>query len=254
MSTFVFSGNKTILGRITDIIVDKKLGLRNIRRNNRSYFISLGYFEKEPSDNKHTVYIIGDSIAKERFKGKVISILKRKDDGELLFVASEIKNEYFGPEIKECLSFFEKKHESDYEFLMEEICQMIMFKYVNGEKKFLLIENTLNGKAGFPGGEISFEENECDTALSAVKKLTGMSGDVFDKFRTEYKYCSESGKLKKTVSFLSEFKESLRTRSINDIDKCFSLSFTEAVKRLDDPQDIIALMEAMDFYEQKAKG
>lgn len=254
MSTFVFSGNKTILGRITEIIVDKKMGSRSIRRNNRSYFVSSGYFEKEPTDSKHTVYVIGDSIAKDRFKGRVIGILKRKDDGKILFVASEIKSEYFGPEIKECLSFFEKKHESDYEFLMEEFCQMIMFKNVNGERKFLLIENILNGRKGFPGAKVSFDVSEQDTASSAAEKLTGMSGTVFNEFRSEYRYCSDSGKLRKTVSFLSEFKASLTERSMDDIDSCFSMSFIEAVKKLDDPQDKIVLMEAMDFYEQKAKG
>lgn len=254
VSTFVFSENKTILGRITDIVSDKKMGSRTIRRNNRSYFVSLGYFEKEPSENKHTVYIIGDSSAKDRFKGRVISILKRKDDGKIIFVASEVNNEYFGPEIKECLSFFEKKHELEYEFLMEEICQMIMFKYIKGERKFILVENKLNGLKCFPGSGFSFEENEKDTALSAAEKLTGMSGNLIDRFRTEYKYCFESGKIRKTVSFLSEYRESLKKRSPEETDSCFSLNFTETVKMLDDPQDKIALMEAMDFYEQKAKG
>ncbi len=254
MSKFVFSGNKTILGRITDIIVDKKQGSRNIRHNNKTYFVSLGYFEKEPAENKHTVYIIGDTLAKERFKGKVICILKRKDDGELLFVASELKNEYFGPEIKKCLGFFEKKHESDYEFLMEEYCQMIMFKYVNGERKYLLIENIQTGRTCFPSISMSFEKTEKDTALSAAERLTCLTGEVIENFRTEYRYYSDSGKLKKTVSFLSEYKKSLTERTLDEVDSCFSLNFMEAVKALDDPQDIIALMEANDFYDRKTKG
>lgn len=254
MSTFVFSENKTILGRKTEIVTDRKLGSRNIRRNNKTYFVSQGYFEKEPGKDKHTVYIIGDAIAKERFTGIVICILKRKEDGKLLFAVCEENKEYFEPEIRECLSFFEKKHEADYEFLMKETCQMIMFKYVGGVKKYILIENEINSKSGFPGFDISMAESESETALKAAEKITGMTGRIIDGFKSEYKYLSESGKLKKTVSFLSEFSGSLKKRSEEEINSCFSLDFKETVKRLDDPQDIIVLMEAEDFYEQKAKG
>lgn len=257
MSSNVITKIHPLLGRTADININRKLGGRNIRHKNITYTVNIGYFSLEQSmgEKKHTVYIIGASNTSDIFEGRIIAIIRHTRTNELLAVAAPIGKSYFEPQIRECLSFFERQYEdeSEYQFYFEKSCGAIVFKIENGIQKFLIVRNALSGRIGFPSERMEFGESEKETAIRKVMVNTSLCIDIPDDFRSEYTYATKSNSRRSEVYFTAEYYNGIPKVRDEEISDIWSLTFEEAIKKLDFPQDMIALTEARDYYENKRK-
>ncbi len=258
MSSNVIRKIHPLLGRTADIAINRKLGGRNIRHKNITYSVNIGYFslEQNMGEKRHTVYIIGASNTSDIFEGRIICIIRHTRTNELLAVAAPVGKSYFEPQIRECLSFFERQYEeeSEYEFYFEKSCGAIAFRIENGVQKFLVVRNAISGRIGFPNERIEFGESEKDTAIRKVMENTSLCIDIPSDFRSEYSYATQTNSRKCEVYFTAEYYNGIPKIRDDEISDIWSLTFEDAIKILDYPQDMIVLTEARDYYENKRKS
>lgn len=246
----------SLLGRTADITIDRQSGSRNIRHKNITYSIRQGYFaaEKNNISRRHTIYIIGAENTSNTFEGTIISTIRRKDTNEILLVAAPTGKIYYEPQIRECLGFYEKGYNSEFEFYMQKKCGIILFTCDNGKPEYYLMENKKTGHVGFPDGYMVFGEKEEETAVREVLEKTGIFVQISEKFRSEYVFAPSENTREKAVYFLASYNGVIPVISDMESYSGISLKFEDAVKKLDYPQDIILLMEARDYYDTKRKG
>lgn len=246
----------SLLGRTADITIDRQHGTRNIRHRNITYSVRSGYFaaEKNLRSGRHFIYIIGAENTSDTFKGTIISTIKRERTGQLLLVAAPAGKFFYEPQIRECLGFYEKQYDSEYDFYMSMSCGIILYKNEQGQKKFLLAENKKSGRVHFIKGEIVFGETEKETAVREVLEQTGIYADISEDFRSEYIYGTSEHTRERSVFFLAEYKESVIKLPMDSEFNVLSLDYDEAIRRLEYPQEIILLMEVRDYHERKRKS
>ena len=66
--------------------------------------------------------------------------------------------------------------------LYERSCGAVVFRFINGERRFLLIKNKRSCHWGFPKGHVEKDETDEETAKREVLEETGL-------MLTEYRYC-----------------------------------------------------------------
>lgn len=246
----------SLLGRTADITIDRRKGYRNIRYKNITYSVSAGCFaaEKDLSEGAHTIYIIGAENTSDTFRGTIISTIRRKDNGQLLLVAAPEGKFFYEPEIRACLSFFERQHSSDFEFYMTISCGIILYKDYGDRIRFLLAQDRKTGEVGFIKGKLEFGETEKDTAIREITENTGINVILDDGFRSEYTEGTSEASRRKTVMFMAQYKEKVIKIPEDCRYRTLNLEFAQAMRRLDNPQERILLMEAKDYYENKRKS
>ncbi|MBQ9982613.1 MAG: NUDIX domain-containing protein [Oscillospiraceae bacterium] len=246
----------SLLGRTADITIDRHLGSRNIRHKNATYSVHIGHLSAEnvKAEKKHMVYILGAENTSDTFEGMILATILRRETNSLLLVAAPTGKYFYEPQIRECLGFYEKLHDSDYEFYMEKSCGVVLFKIEDGVKRYLIIENRFSNHIGFPKGHIEFGETDKETAIRETLEETGILADISEKFSTEYVYNTHTGVKKRAVYFTAEYTGQIPKLSEKEIVRSWSLTYEEAIKKLNYPQDMIVLMEAHDYYEQKRKS
>ncbi len=256
MSINLKPNRNIILGKTADITIDRKAGSRNIRHKNMMYSVNIGYLaaEKDKGSRRHLVYIIGAENTSDTFEGMILATIKRRDTNSILLVAAPLGKYFYEPQIRECLHFFERQHDPEYDFYMEKSCGIILYEMIDNVKHYLLIENKYSNHIGFPKGHIEFGESDEETAVREVLEETGISVEITEKFKTEYVYNSQTGRKKRAVYFVSEFKGQIPKISESEIIGYWSLTYEKAIKKLNYPQDMIVLMEAHDYYERKGKS
>lgn len=245
-----------LLGRTADVTINRKLGCRNIRHKNITYPVNIGYFdlEKNLGDRKHTVYIIGASNTSDTFSAKIIAVIRHMDSGKMLAVAAPEEMRYYEPEIRECLNFFERQYVSEYEFYYEKKCGVIAHGTENGVLKYLLVRNAQTNFIEFPDTDVQFGESEKESALRALIQKTGIAPEITSDFRTDYTVSMSSGAKKTSVFYTAEFTGSMPRVADESVADVLILTFEEAIRSLELPQDRIVLAEAHDNYEFKRKS
>lgn len=246
----------SLLGRTADITIDRQSGCRNIRHKNITYSVRTGCFaaEKNLAVKKHIIYIIGAENTSDTFRGTIISTIRRKDTGQLLLVAAPEGKFFYEPQIRECIGFYERQHQSDFEFYMTIDCGIILYKDYGDRIRFLLAKDRATGKTGFIKGALEFGETEKEAAVREITHSTGINVNITDDFRTEYIQGNSENKKKKIVMFLAQYSEKVIKIPEECSFRTVNLEFAEAMKQLDNPQERILLMEARDYYENKRKS
>lgn len=247
----------SLLGRTAEITVDRQQGSRNVGHKHVRYCVKIGYFTAEkdlPREKRHMIYIMGAEDVSEEFNGMILGTIKRPSSDQLLLVAAPEGKLYCEPQIRECLGFYERQHNSDFQFYMSIACGMILIKDYGDVIRFLLAQDKRTGRISFITDSIRYGETEKAAASRAVNDFTGVNPDTGNDFRSEYIIGTPDNRKQKTIVYLGKYKE----KKLRIPEKCsfrtVNLEFDKAIKSLDDPQERILLMEARDYYENKRKG
>lgn len=110
-----------MLGKSVSVIVDRPLGSYHPEHKELFYSINYGYIEGIIADDgeEQDAYIIGVDKPLKEFRGKVIAIIRRKDDVEDKLVVAPYRTSFTEEEIKKATYFQEKYFDS--EIIMEEV-------------------------------------------------------------------------------------------------------------------------------------
>ena len=156
------------LGTIVDVEIDRPLGSRHPKYN-FFYPVNYGYIPntKAPDGEEIDAYVLGEFEPIEKFRGRVIAVIKRKDDTEDKLVVAKTLNSFSVSDIEVLTEFQERVFDT------EIICcgsreskpyiRVTTLGLVRKKDKILVtegvdaVENTHFYR--FPGGGVEFWEN-----------------------------------------------------------------------------------------------
>ncbi len=83
-------------------------------------------------------------------------------------------------------------------------CGIILFKYVEGKRKILLVKHVNGGHFGFPKGHIEAQETYKETALREVKEETNIDAYIIGNYYQKVGYKPKAGTYKNVYYFLGK--------------------------------------------------
>lgn len=103
------------LGQIVDVVVDRPLGSTHPKHKNIVYPINYGYIEGliGGDGEEQDAYILGVDVPVESYTGRVIAIIKRKNDNEDKWVVAPEDKIYSVSEIEALVNFQEQHFEHE---------------------------------------------------------------------------------------------------------------------------------------------
>lgn len=194
-----------------------------------------------------TVYMTGLHNAVGIFLGKVCAVIERGSDKILIAVPADM----YGWDIcYECniLHIFGNLIEPDDKLYMkfEKTCGAVMFTEKDEKRKYLLIKNE-SGHIGFPKGHVEYGETELETARREVFEETGLNFRQYGDFREEYTYTTRENSIKTGVFFIGSYKYRQPDIQQEEILDNWLLTFEEAMKKLNFPEDRELLEKAEEY-------
>ncbi len=104
-----------MIGDYVKVIVDRPLGSCHPEYRNMYYPVNYGYIEGiiAPDGEEQDAYILGVDKPVVEFYGKVIAIIRRKDDVEEKWVVAPVGTELDASQIMEKVKFTEQYYTSD---------------------------------------------------------------------------------------------------------------------------------------------
>ena len=171
------------LGKVITVKIDRPMGSKH-PKHNFIYPINYGYIEgtKAGDGGEIYAYILGIFEPISSFKGKVIGIIKRKDDAEDKLVVAEELNDYDKYQIKALTEFQERFFDSEVitlDYLRSSIRNTVR-GLLRKENKVLVLEEEYKGEVYYylPGGGIEFLETSEDALKREMKEELNI--DIID--------------------------------------------------------------------------
>lgn len=194
------------LGKTVDIVIDRPIGfVHHTKGITLHYTVNYGYLpgvmggDGEDQD----VYVLGVTAPLERFTGRIIAVIRRKDDNEDKFVAAPEGMDFHQAQIAEAVHFVEQYFDSKVDALVRRSCGVIPYRKTAEGVRYLLLLQT-NSFWSFPKGHMELFESEQDTALRELKEETGLSAHLIPELREMVCYPMSGGRTKQVVVFPGE--------------------------------------------------
>lgn len=231
--------------------------------NVAAYSVSTGYgkFGKSGRNVSYGMLYFAECICLGKTK-------KPETANNIVFTKNEPNdNQYAFPSINSILmkkikSFYHSDEKSKMlPFAFEKLCGAVTFCRDNGTVKYILIKN-LSGHIGFPKGHSENSESEYDTAKREVFEETGLSPEIYTKFKHSFSYVAP-GEMKidehrvllhkRAVYFVAEFSpadiENIKIQE-EEVLNWWLVPYQEAIRLLNKNNDKRMLELANRWIEQ----
>lgn len=114
---------RSLLGKTVDVIIDRPVGHTHVTKGiTLHYTINYGYLPGITGGDgeEQDVYVLGISEPLERFRGRIIGAIRRRDDNEDKLVAAPEGMRFSAEEIRKATWFVEKYFDSTVQSVREE--------------------------------------------------------------------------------------------------------------------------------------
>ena len=128
------------------------------------------------------VLILGIDNPVKHFDGRVVAILKFRDNGEQKLIASPKSKRYINWEIDNLVKFYTEGRPYTLECYYERSCGAVVFRKINDDYRYLLIRNRRSSNWSFPKGHVEAGETLEETAIREVLEETGLHIDIIPNF------------------------------------------------------------------------
>ncbi len=193
------------------------------------------------------VIILGIDNPVKHFDGRVIAVLKFRDNGEQKLIAAPKSKKYINWEISRSIEFLTKGREFSLDCYYEKSCGAVVFRNIGGITRYLLIKNRRSSNWSFPKGHVEDGENLKQTAKREVLEETGIHIDIFPGFMSRSQYTIQN-KIQKTVHIFAGTTKDEQTKiQYEEIEDYIWLPFESAHKYLKFENDKQILAEANEF-------
>ena len=197
---------RTYLGRTVTVEIDRPIGfVHHTKGETLHYTVNYGFLPgvMGGDGDEQDVYVLGVTEPLERFTGRIIGAIRRRDDNEDKLVAAPEGMVFHQAQIAEQVHFVERYFDSRIDALVRCSCGVIPFRRTIEGIRYLLLLQT-NGFWSFPKGHMEPFESEEMTALRELKEETGLSARLIPGFRETVSYPMAHGRTKQVVVFLGE--------------------------------------------------
>ena len=195
---------QSYMGKTVDVVIDRPIGyIHHVKGITLHYTVNYGYLpdvlggDGEDQD----VYVLGVSEPLERFRGRIIGAIRRRDDNEDKLVAAPEGMEFTQAEIAEAVHFVEKYFDSTVDSLLRWSCGVIPYRRTESGPELLLVLQS-NHYWSVPKGHMEAFESEQETALRELKEEVGLTAELWQDFREVVAYPMKRGKCKQNILFL----------------------------------------------------
>lgn len=193
------------------------------------------------------VIILGIDNPVKHFDGRVIAILRMRDNGEVKLIAAPKSKRFIDWEIRRAISFFTKNRPFSLECYYEKSCGAVIFRNIGGTTRYLLIKNRRSSNWSFPKGHVEDGESLKQTAKREVLEETGIHLDIFPGFMSKSQYTIQN-KIQKTVHIFTGTTKDEQTKiQLEEIEDYIWLPFDAAYKHLKFENDKTILEDAKNF-------
>lgn len=193
------------------------------------------------------VLILGIDNPVKHFDGRVIAILRFRDNGEQKLIAAPKSKRFIDWEIKNFIKFFTQNRPFSLDCYYEKSCGAVVYRNIGGVIRYLLIKNRRSSNWSFPKGHVEDGETLLQTARREVLEETGIHLDVFPGFMSKSQYTIQN-KIQKTVNiFVGTTKDEQTRIQQEEIEDYIWLPFDGAYKYLKFENDKAILKEARNF-------
>ena len=193
------------------------------------------------------VLILGIDNPVKHFDGRVVAIIKFRDNGEQKLVASPKSKRYINWEIDNSVKFYTEGRPYTLECFYERSCGAVVFRKINEDYRYLLIRNRRSSNWSFPKGHVEAGESQEDTAMREVLEETGLHINIIPGFISKSQY-SIQNKIQKTVQLYVATTNDTQTRiQAEEIEDYIWLTYENALRSLKFENDKTILTDPREF-------
>ena len=200
---------RDMLGKTVHIVIDRPIGYVHVKNGiTFRYPVNYGYIPglMAGDGDEQDVYILGVDEPLEEFTGRIIGVVRRKDDNEDKLVAAPEGVLFHQGQIADAVHFVEQYFDSTCESIFHRSCGVIPYRWKNGYPQVLLLKQ--KGFAAyrwsFPKGHMEAGETEEQTALREMREECGMTARLHPGFRQVMRYTINGWMPKEVILFLGE--------------------------------------------------
>lgn len=171
---------RTYMGKAVEVMIDRPIGfVHHTKGVTLHYTVNYGYLPGVTGGDgeEQDVYVLGVDTPLERFTGRIIGAIRRRDDNEDKLVAAPIGMDFHQGQIAEAVEFVEKYFDSKIDALVRRSCGVIPYRKTPDGIRYLLLLQ-INGFWSFPKGHMEPFESEQETALRELKEETGAPSGI----------------------------------------------------------------------------
>lgn len=200
-----------LLGQMVQVTVDRPMGFR---RGDMVYPVNYGFVPGiiAGDGEEQDAYILGVSQPVDEFYGRVIGIVRRKNDREDKLVVAPDGMRFHQGEIAQAVAFQERYFDTWIQSLLRKSCGVVVFRQAAGEREFLLLFQRFSQSWSFPKGHMEAGETEQETALRELREETGLSVVLTPNRRAVVEYDLSPHIRKQVVYFLGETEGEVQCR------------------------------------------
>ncbi len=211
---------------------------------NTRYTLNYGVAEikTEKRSFTYSACILGINHPVNIFEGRVVAIVRHSNKRPNYIVVAPKKSRYINFQIADEIKFLEKDNDYTLECLYESSCGAVVYRIINGVRRYLLIKNKRSNHWGFPKGHIERGEDEYDTAKREVLEETGIHITILKGFRSTSEY-KIAGRVEKEVTiFLASTTDTQTIIQKEEIEDYVWLDYNGALNtlRFDNDKNILA--------------
>ena len=226
--------------------VNVTIPINSTDKNGLTYKLNFGYLQSGKKLTSQPALVMGMSHPVNSFTGRVIAVLKRKGSRPVFVVAPK-SSRYIVNDIKSAVAFYNKDKNSTLHCLYESSCGAVVFRFINGERRYLLIKNKRSANWGFPKGHIESGESREDTARREVLEETGIHIDILPGFVAISEYTLQNKVEKSVTIFVAATHDTQTKIQREEIADYIWLGYDAAMEQLKFENDRRILTEADTF-------
>ena len=164
---------RALLGKLVHVEVDRPIGYRH---GDILYPINYGYIpgilagDGEPQD----AYILGITEPAESFDGRVVAMIRRRDDCEDKEVVAPDGTVFHQGEIAAAVHFQEQYFHTSIDSLFRKSCGVLPWRMTETGREYLIVYEQFSQCWSLPKGHMEAGETETETALRELEEETGL--------------------------------------------------------------------------------
>lgn len=218
-----------MLGKIVSASVVEPIGVEM----DDGFIQPLNYAKIDDVKNQYA-YIYGEDRTVSYFDGEVVAGLMPKNKSSKLKPIWILAEEGAKPINVDILEDIDMEHFNGYTLKCkyERSCGAIVYRYINGQIRYLLIRNKRSSYWGFPKGHVEKGETRFDTARREVLEETGLKIHINLGFEGSSLYTVGNNVEKQVYIYTASTKNARTKIQKEEIEDYAWLPFVETLKKL----------------------